>query len=120
MRPKDEWIVTSHPELRIVPQDLWDNAKDRQRKQAANIGSRMRRGLLGHRARVTGAYPKYVFSGVLPNPSTGFGGTIAKSSGGFFFIWTLIALGVIALFSVILSARGLWEHLPRPTDTQHK
>ena len=34
---------------------------------------------------------------------------IANSSGGFFFIWTLIALGVTALFSVILSARGLWS-----------
>ena len=40
----------------------------------------------------------------------GVGGAIAKSSGAFFFIWTLIALGVTALFSVILSARGLWEH----------
>ena len=29
-------------------------------------------------------------------------------SGGLFFIWTLLALGVTALFSVILSARGLW------------
>ena len=34
---------------------------------------------------------------------------IANSSGGFFFIWTLIALGVTALFSLILSARGLWS-----------
>ena len=34
---------------------------------------------------------------------------IANSSGGFFFIWTLIALGVIGLFSVILSAHGLWS-----------
>jgi hypothetical protein len=31
------------------------------------------------------------------------GGAIAKSSGAFFFIWTLLALGVTALFSVILS-----------------
>src|SRR5271170_8301657 len=46
-------------------------------------------------------------------------GAIAKSSGAFFFIWTLLALGVTALFSVILSARGLWEHLPRRTDV-HK
>src|SRR5262250_1217426 len=38
----------------------------------------------------------------------GVGGNIAKSSGAFFFVWTLIALGVTALFSVILSARGLW------------
>ncbi|MEY2544324.1 MAG: hypothetical protein QOE81_1785 [Verrucomicrobiota bacterium] len=30
-------------------------------------------------------------------------------SGGFFFIWTLLALGVTALFSVILSVRGLWS-----------
>ena len=34
---------------------------------------------------------------------------IANSSGGFFFVWILIALGVTALFSVILSARGLWS-----------
>lgn len=41
----------------------------------------------------------------------GVGGAIAKSSGGFFFIWTLIALGVTSLFSVMLSARVLWEQL---------
>jgi hypothetical protein len=38
----------------------------------------------------------------------GVGGNIAKSNGAFFFIWTIIALGVTALFSVILSVRGLW------------
>jgi len=37
----------------------------------------------------------------------GVGGDIANASGAFFFVWTLIALGVTALFSVILSARGL-------------
>ena len=50
----------------------------------------------------------------------GVGGAIAKSSGAFFFIWTLLALGVTALFSVILSARGLWEQLARRTAEQHK
>ena len=50
----------------------------------------------------------------------GVGGAIAKSNGAFFFIWTLLALGVTALFSVILSARGLWEHLPWRTTAQHK
>ncbi len=49
----------------------------------------------------------------------GVGGAIAKSSGAFFFIWTLLALAVTALFSVILSARALWEHLPRQTDVPH-
>jgi hypothetical protein len=39
----------------------------------------------------------------------GVGGEIAKSSGAFFFIWTIIALGVTALISVILSVRGLWS-----------
>ena len=50
----------------------------------------------------------------------GVGGAIAKSSGAFFFIWTLLALGVTALFSVILSVRGLWQHLPWRTAAQHK
>ena len=42
---------------------------------------------------------------------------IATSSGGFFFIWTLIAVGVTGTFAVILSARALWlgasRHTPR-------
>ncbi len=40
---------------------------------------------------------------------TGSGGVTGgiKSGGAFFFAWTLIALGVTAIFSVILSARGL-------------
>ena len=36
----------------------------------------------------------------------GFGTT---RSGGFFFVWTLIALGVTALLSVIVAARALWN-----------
>jgi hypothetical protein len=39
----------------------------------------------------------------------GLEGRIAHTAGAFFFVWTLIALGVAALFSVILSARGLWR-----------
>jgi hypothetical protein len=37
------------------------------------------------------------------------GGRIANSAGVFFWVWTLIALGVTAIFSVILSTRGLWS-----------
>jgi hypothetical protein len=33
----------------------------------------------------------------------------AASSGGYFFIWTMLAMAVTSLFSVILSARGLWR-----------
>ena len=36
------------------------------------------------------------------------GGRIVNSSGIFFWVWTLIALGVTSTFSIILSARGLW------------
>src|SRR5690349_4881239 len=34
---------------------------------------------------------------------------IAKSAGGFFFVWTLWALGGIGGLTVVLSARGLWR-----------
>ena len=50
---------------------------------------------------------------VIHMKGAGVGGAIAKSGGAFFFIFTLLALGVTALFSVILSARGLWEQLTR-------
>jgi hypothetical protein len=34
---------------------------------------------------------------------------IAKSPGGFFFVWTLWALGGLGGFTLILAARGLWD-----------
>jgi hypothetical protein len=34
---------------------------------------------------------------------------IAHSSGGFRFVWILLAIGVTALFSVVLSVHGLWS-----------
>src|SRR5687767_2711809 len=34
---------------------------------------------------------------------------IAESSGGFFFIWTILVLGVTGTFSVILAVRSLWN-----------
>ena len=37
------------------------------------------------------------------------GGRIANSGGKFFFVWTLFAIGVTAVFSVILSVYGLWR-----------
>jgi hypothetical protein len=57
---------------------------------------------------------------VIHMKGAGVGGAIAQSSGAFFYIWTLLALGVTALFSVILSARGLWDQLARRTAEQHK
>ena len=55
-----------------------------------------------------------LFSLVVPlahlrGKGVGITSSIGHSSGAFFFIWTLIAIGVTGLFSVILSARGLWN-----------
>ena len=36
-------------------------------------------------------------------------GEIARSAGGFFFVWTLWAPGGLGGFTIVLSARGLWS-----------
>jgi hypothetical protein len=36
-------------------------------------------------------------------------GTLAESSGAFFFVWTLLALAVTSIFSAILAVHGLWN-----------
>src|SRR5262249_33335166 len=41
---------------------------------------------------------------------------IARSAGGFFFVWTLWALGGLGGCTIILSARGLWT---QPWRRQH-
>ncbi|HLW51900.1 MAG TPA: hypothetical protein VKW06_03565 [Candidatus Angelobacter sp.] len=38
-----------------------------------------------------------------------FRGEIGKSSGAFLFVWTLHALGVTGMFSLILAVCGLWK-----------
>lgn len=35
--------------------------------------------------------------------------SLGHTSGHFFFVWTLLAIGVLGVFSVILSARLLWS-----------
>jgi len=39
----------------------------------------------------------------------GAGSRIAGSHGAFFFVWTLLAIGVTSLFSVVLAVHGLWS-----------
>ena len=41
--------------------------------------------------------------------NNGFTPAVARSPGGLFFIWTLIALGVTGGLAMILAARGLWH-----------
>ena len=53
---------------------------------------------------------------VIHMKGAGVGGALARSSGGFFFVSTLLALGVSALFSVFLSLRGLLKPLRGQND----
>ena len=39
----------------------------------------------------------------------GLASRMAYTSGHLFFVWTLLAIGVLGLFSAILAARGLWS-----------
>jgi hypothetical protein len=39
----------------------------------------------------------------------GITSSIGNTSGAFFFVWTLLALGVLGVFSAILAAQGLWR-----------
>jgi hypothetical protein len=48
------------------------------------------------------------------------GGRIGHTHLALFWVFSNFLLGVTALFSVILSARGLLEHLQRRTAGQHK
>ena len=50
--------------------------------------------------------------------NNGFTPAVARSPGGLFFIWTLIALGVTGGLAVILSTRGLWNLRSRKPDKQ--
>ncbi len=52
-------------------------------------------GMLVHMAHMRGA-------GIL-------GGGVAGSNGAFFWAWTIVALGVTASVSVVLSVQGLWS-----------
>ena len=62
-----------------------------------------------------------LFSLVVPlahmrGKGVGITSRLANSSGHFFFVWTLIAIGVTGLFSVILSAQGLWSLRRGPAE----
>lgn len=53
-RPPAEWVWTEAPELRIVPQDLWDRVQSRRKQRRfATTGT------------IGGARPKYLLSGLL-------------------------------------------------------
>lgn len=61
LRPRSEWIEHEFPELRIVPQELWDRAKARQAQRSVEIGDVIRR----KTKKGVGRAPRYPLSGIL-------------------------------------------------------
>ncbi len=57
----------------------------------------------GHVIMLTGG----LFASAMPVIHMSGDGII--KSGGAFYVWTLLALGVIGIFSFIISAQGLWS-----------
>jgi site-specific DNA recombinase len=68
-RSRDEWVEKPMPELRIIPDELWARVRARQKRQAEELGERVRFGLrsatLAGSTRYPGRGPKYLFSGLL-------------------------------------------------------
>ena len=65
-----------------------------------------------------------LFSLVVPlahmrGKGVGVTSSLGHSSGHFFFVWTLFAIGVLGLFSAILAVRGLWRLPWRRARTQN-
>jgi hypothetical protein len=50
----------------------------------------------------------------------GLASRLANTSGHFFFVWTLLAIGVLGLFSAILAAHGLWSFSWRRSTGQNR
>jgi hypothetical protein len=50
-----------------------------------------------------------LFAAGMPVIHTMGAGSVKARTHGAFFVWTLMALGVIGIFSLILSVRGLWN-----------
>ena len=61
LNPESKWIIEEVPELRIVPQDLWDAVKERQKDVRRVVTADRSRAIRSERAR----RPIYLFSGLL-------------------------------------------------------
>ena len=60
-RPRSEWIVRDIPELRIVPQELWNRVKARQARRSAEVGDKIRSKL----KKSIGRSPRHLLSSLL-------------------------------------------------------
>ncbi len=60
LNPKDEWIIQEVPDLRIVPQALWDRVKARQKSARRSTRPDLKERRFWDRRR-----PRYLFSGLM-------------------------------------------------------
>lgn len=65
VNPRSEWIEYREARLQIVPDDLWDRVKTRQRERQHLVGERVKSGLAPSIAGRTGRGPGYLFSGLM-------------------------------------------------------
>jgi hypothetical protein len=64
----------------------------------------------GHIIMLLGALLSLVVPVIhMSGKGVGVASRLANTSGHFFFVWTLLAIGVLGLFSIILAAQGLWS-----------
>jgi hypothetical protein len=70
----------------------------------------------GHIIMLLGSLAGLVIFAVHVTGTGGLAGIeIGKLSGAFFFVWTLLALAVVSLLSLAISAHGLWNLLRSKT-----
>ena len=66
INPREEWIVTEVPELRIVDDDLWQTVKDRQEELTAKYATVIEATRKARANRLNGTHrPRHLLSGLL-------------------------------------------------------
>lgn len=63
LRPESEWVITDHPELKIIDDDTWQAARDRA--QAIRNHTAKQREASSNPIARGGRGPKYLFTGLL-------------------------------------------------------
>ena len=85
-KPESEWIVQIDENLRIVPQDLWDNVRTRRMERKKSWpGGRGKRGFENKKGNVEKHFPKELFSGAMSCKKCGSTiGKVSGKNGGYF------------------------------------
>ena len=85
-KPESEWIVQTDENLRIVPQDLWDNVRARRiERKKSWPGGKGKRGFENKKGSVEKHFPKELFSGAMNCKKCGSTiGKVSGKNGGYF------------------------------------